>query len=57
MGITITNSNSNKKATLKLLSHLCTYLFEEQYGELKGVKESDLKKLQSAQKVLSKIAK
>ena len=35
MGIRITGK-SNKKATLKIISAISSYLFEQEYGELDG---------------------
>ena len=53
MGIRIT-SKSNKKATLKIISDISSYLFEQQYGELDG--NTDLQEdLRDILKKLNKI--
>lgn len=52
--ITYSVKTKNKR-TLKVLNALNSYLFEQSEMELKGVKETDIKKLKVACKVLSKI--
>lgn len=32
-------AKTNKKATLKLVNHISSFLFEQEYGELVGQKE------------------
>ena len=54
MSITI-STNSKAKATLKLYNQLTSYMFEEEYGELKYANPSNIKALKAAQKVLSMI--
>ena len=54
MSITI-STNSKAKATLKLYNQLTSYMFEEEYGELKYANQSNIKALKAAQKVLSMI--
>ena len=48
-------SNTKAKATLKLYNQLASYMFEEEYGELKYANPSNIKALKAAQKVLSMI--
>ena len=54
MGISL-SKNTNKKATLKLYSAITSYLFEQEYDELRGVSSSDINKLKEAKQVLRKI--
>lgn len=51
MSIKISTS-SKAKATLKLYNQLTSYMFEEEYGELKDVSANCLKALKSAQRAL-----
>lgn len=52
-GIRIVNKNA--KATSKALSALASYMFEQEYGELKKATPAQIKVLQEAKKVLSEI--
>ena len=54
MSITI-STNSKAKATLKLYNQLTSYMFEQEYGELKYANPSNIKALKAALKVLSMI--
>lgn len=54
MGIRI-QSNSRKRATSKLLNQLTSYLFEEEFGELKDASYSQKEALKEAQRVLSSL--
>lgn len=54
MGITI-KGKTNKKATLKLMNAISSYLFEQEYDELKGVSNTDINKIKEACKVLTSI--
>ena len=54
MSITVATS-TKAKATLKLYNQLTSYMFEEEYGELKYANPSNIKALKAAQKVLSMI--
>ena len=54
MSITI-STNTKAKATLKLYNQLTSYLFEQEYEELKYANQSNIKTLKAAQKVLSMI--
>ena len=54
MSITI-STNTKARATLKLYNQLTSYMFEEEYGELKYANPSNIKALKAAQKVLSMI--
>ena len=52
MSITI-STNSKAKATLKLYNQLVSYMFEQEFGELKYANQSNIKALKAAQKALS----
>lgn len=52
-----TTVKTTKKASLDLLNRINTYLFEQEYDELSGVKQTDIKKLKDAAKVLVNIIK
>ena len=54
MSITI-STNTKAKATLKLYNQLTSYMFEQEYEELKYANQSNIKTLKAAQKVLSMI--
>ena len=54
MSITI-STNTKAKATLKLYNQLTSYLFEQEYDELKYASQSNIKTLKATQKVLSMI--
>ena len=56
MGITV-KVNTKAKATLKLFNQMSSYLFEQEYEELRGVSSSDIEILRKACKVLTKIIK
>lgn len=43
------------KATLKLYNMINTYLFEQEYGDLKNVATSDIDKIKECKGVLVKI--
>lgn len=49
------SANSKAKATLKLYNQLTSYMFEQEYDELKYANPSNIKALKAAQKVLSMI--
>ena len=49
------STSTKAKATLKLYNQLTSYMFEEEYGELKYANPSNIKALKAAQKVLSMI--
>ena len=49
------STSTKAKATLKLYNQLTSYMFEEEYGELKYANSSNIKALKAAQKVLSMI--
>ena len=55
MGAIKVSRNTKAKATLKLYNQLTSYMFEEEYGELKYANQSNIKALRAAQKVLSMI--
>ena len=48
MGIRITNPKSKMPNALKLVSHISTFLFEEEYGELKYMKASEIEAVKKA---------
>lgn len=54
MGITITNSKSKMPRALKLASALSSYLFEEEYGECKYLKNSEIESLKKALRALGR---
>lgn len=54
MGISY-KTNTNKKATLKLFNLINSYLFEQEFGELKGVSNTDINKIKEACKILASI--
>ena len=54
MSITI-STNTKAKATLKLYNQLISYMFEQEYGELKYANQSNIKVLKAAQKALNMI--
>ena len=49
------STSTKAKATLKLYNQLTSYMFEEEYGELKYANQSNIKALKAALKVLSMI--
>ena len=49
------STSTKAKATLKLYNQLTSYMFEEEYGELKYANQSNIKALRAAQKALSTI--
>ena len=49
------SKNTKAKANLKVYNQLTSYMFEEEYGELKYANQSNIKALKAAQKVLSMI--
>ena len=54
MGISITNPKSKMPEGLKLMSKICTYLFEQEYGECKYMKDSEIEALRKASRALSR---
>ena len=54
MGITI-KTKTNKKATTKLLNAITSYLFEQEFDELRGVSSSDIQKIKDAKIALYNI--
>ena len=54
MSITI-STNTKAKATLKLYNQLASYMFEQEYDELKYANQSNIKALKAAQKALNMI--
>lgn len=54
MSITI-STNTKAKTTLKLYNQLVSYMFEQEFDELKYANQSNIKTLRAAQKALSMI--
>lgn len=54
MGIRITNPKSKMPNALKLVSHISTFLFEEEYGELKYMKASEIEAVKKASRALQR---
>jgi hypothetical protein len=54
MGIKITNKKSNMPKALKLMSSIKSYLFEEEFGECKLMKTSEIEALRKAANALGK---
>ena len=54
MGIKVSTKTKATKA-LKLYNSISSYLFEEEFGELRGVSSTDINKLREAKQVLNKI--
>ena len=55
MGAIKVSTSTKAKVTLKLYNQLTSYLFEQEYDELKYANQSNIKTLKAAQKVLSMI--
>ena len=54
MSIHVTNSKSKMPEALKLASKIISFLFEEQYGECKYMRESEVEALRKASRVLQR---
>lgn len=54
MGIKITNNKSKMPRALKLASSIVSYLFEEECGECKFMKASEVEALRKAAKALGR---
>lgn len=54
MSIKITNSKSKMPEALKLVSHISTFLFEEEYGELEYMKASEIEAVKKASRALQR---
>lgn len=54
MGIRITDKKSKMPNALKLVSHISTFLFEEEYGELKYMKTSEIEAVRKASRALQR---
>lgn len=58
MGIKIELKGTNKTpATLRLLNTICSYLFEQQYGEMKYFTEPQKKSLEKVSRDLQRVIK
>ena len=53
MGAIKVSTSTKAKATLKLYNQLVSYMFEQEYDELKYANQSNIKALKAAQKALS----
>ena len=49
------STSTKAKATLKLYNQLTSYMFEQEFDELKYANQSNIKTLRAAQKTLSMI--
>ena len=49
------SASTKAKATLKLYNQLTSYMFEQEYDELKYANQSNIKALKAAQKALNMI--
>ena len=49
------STSTKAKATLKLYNQLNSYMFEQEYDELRYANQSNIKALRAAQKALSTI--
>lgn len=54
MGIRITDKKSKMPNALKLVSHISTFLFEEEYGKLKYMKTSEIEAVKKASRALQR---
>ena len=54
MSIRVTNPKSKMPEGLKLMSKIGTYLFEQEYGECKYMRDSEIEALRKASKALSR---
>ncbi len=54
MGIRITNPKSKMPNALKLVSHISTFLFEEECGELKYMKASEIEAVKKDSRALQR---
>ena len=54
MGIRITNAKSKMPRAMKLVSAIVSYLFEEEFGECKYMKDSEKAALKKAANALGK---
>lgn len=54
MGIRITSKNAKYPKGIKIASEIASYLFEEQYGEIEYMPESEKETLKKACKILQK---
>ena len=52
MGIRVIDKKSKMPNALKLVSHISTFLFEEEYGELKYMKASEIEAVKKASRAL-----
>ena len=56
MGIRITNPKSKMPNALKIASHISSFLFEQQYGECKYMRESEIEVLRKANRAIGRAA-
>lgn len=55
-GISYSNSKSKMPKSLRLASYISSFLFEEQFGECKYLKESTIKNLRTVRNSLLRAA-
>lgn len=54
MGISITNNNSKMPQALRLASAIASFLFEQEYGECRLMKTSEIEALRKAQRAIAR---
>ena len=54
MSIHVTDSKSKMPKALKLASHIFSFLFEQQYGECKYMRESEIEALRKANRAIGR---
>ena len=56
-GITISRRDGKMKASAKLLSAISSFIFEQEFGELKSYTRDEIQALKAAQKAISEAMK
>lgn len=56
MGIKIQIPKTKTPRAVKLANEICGYLFEEEYGELKYMKASEIELLKKANRMLQRVS-
>lgn len=54
MGIKVTNDKSKMPRALKLVSAITSYLFEEEYGECRYLRDSEIETIRKASRALTR---
>ena len=57
MSITISRKNTKMPEAVKLASKIASYLFEQEYGEMKYMKDSEKELLRKANRMLLRVDK